>query len=443
MPPIRWASAPSHEIAYQIVGDGPIDVIFVQGYWSNLELMWEDPRISSFLTRMGSFCRLIVFDRRGTGLSDPVDVARPATLDERVEDVRAVMEATDSGHPALFAVGVGAFVGTYLAAMHPELISRLAVYNTTARVRRADDYPIGVPDRLIDAALDSLGGSWGREMASDPWYAKRATAWESRYRRQSMSPAAAVVAQRLNYDTDLRELLPLVHVPTLVVHERDNPNLRLPHGEYLAAHIPDARLAVIEGSDDTWYFGETEQLVELVEEFLTGQRTHAVADAVLATVLFTDIVSSTEQSVALGDRQWHHLLDRHDAVSRQVVTSFGGRVVKTTGDGIVAVFDSATRALECADLLVHDLADIGLETRVGVHAGECELRGDDITGIAVTIASRIEGAAEPGQVLVSNTVHDLVMGSRLQFGESRSRPLKGVPGTWTLWPLSRSAALPW
>jgi class 3 adenylate cyclase len=427
-PPIAYTKAGRFHIAYQVVGKGPFDLVYSPSWFSNLELWWEEPSIERVFRRLASFSRLILFDRRGTGLSDPVGLDWTPTLDDRVEDHLAVMDAASSERAAILASGVSGQLGLYVAATHPERTSALVLHNSTARVRRAEDFAIGAPDHIVEAYIDAMGRRWGSD--DDPLILTAPEGW-GRLARQAMGPGAAIAAQRFNVDSDLRAVLPSVRVPTLVLHGLEAPMFRVEHGRYLATHIPTARLVELPGRTDL-FTTEGETALDEAQEFLTGSRVRLDADLVLATVLFTDIADSTARMAAAGDQKWRDVIDEHDQLVRSALTRHRGQEIKTLGDGFLVVFDGVVRAIECAAAIVSAAAELDIDVRAGIHTGECVRRGDDVSGMAVNIASRIQACATGREVLVSQTVRDLVVGSHLHFEDRGPHPLKGVPGEWRL-----------
>jgi class 3 adenylate cyclase len=426
-------------IAYQVMGRGPVDLVLFNTSNLSIDSMDEEPSIARFHRRLASFSRLIRFDRRGLGLSDPVAPANPPTLEECAEDALAVMDAAGSQSAGVFS-GASTPDAILLAATNPTRVSHLVIFNGTARVLRAPDYPFGIPQRIVDQFMDVVTQTNAVEqgiddlaimnpsVAGDPAY----RAWWVRAGRRGASPALAQAMMRVQYYSDVRALLPLVRVPTLVLHRRDYSVIRPDHGRYLAEHIPEARFVELPGADSHYWVGETESMLAEIEEFLTGTRHAPEPDRVLATVLFSDIVNSTVQAAAIGDRAWGAQLDRHDAMVRRQLERFRGREIKTMGDGFLAVFDGPARAIQCGSAIRDGAKQMGIDVRVGLHAGEVELRGDDIGGMTVNIGSRVAALAEGGQILVSRTVVDLVVGSCIEFEDRGEHDLKGVPGSWRL-----------
>jgi len=442
-PETYYAKSGDAHIAYQIVGDGPIDVVAVTGFTHHLELQWEISASAAFWQRIASFARLITFDKRGTGLSDRVaDEALP-TLEERMADVRAVMDAAGSERAALLGFWEGGPMCVLFAATYPERTRALVLYATPMAFRRHDDYPWALPDEANQAFIANISERWGRgdvyaalapSLARDP----HAMRWMGRLERMGASPGAAAALWRMNLQLDARDLLPSVRVPTLVLHRRNDPMLAFDASRYLADAIPDARLVELEGDDHLPWVGDTDLFLREVQSFLTGARAETFVDRVLATVLFVDIVGSTEQAAKLGDAAWRERLDSFFRSSRQALARYRGDEVNTTGDGFLARFDGPARAIQCADELRSLARQLGLELRAGVHTGECELRGDDLGGIAVHIGARVADLAASGEILVSSTVKDLVAGSGIEFGERGEHELKGVPGRWRLFVVDRS-----
>jgi len=431
----RYVKSGDFNIAYQVVGEGAVDVVFIPGWVSHLEVGWEDPLIARFLRRLASFTRLILFDKRGTGLSDRVSVPDLPTLEERIDDVRAVMDAVGSERAALFGLSEGGPMSILFSATHPARTSALILCGTVAKVVRDEDYPWGLPREQLEDLVRLCEEEWGGPVLIDlmaPSLAHDAD-YRDRYARRlrmAASPGAAVGYLRMNFDVDVRGILPTVRVPTLVLHRIGDRLVQLEASRDLAARIPGARFVALPGEDHVPWVGDTSPLIGEVEEFLTGIRHGPEEDRVLATVLFTDIVSSTERAGEMGDRSWKDLLDAHDDVTRRQVERFRGRVVKFTGDGVLATFDGPARAVRCATSLRDAVADLGVEVRAGLHTGEIEVRGEDIGGIAVHIAQRMCSAAASREIVTTSTVKDLVAGSGLSFADRGLQTLRGVPDKW-------------
>src|SRR5215468_2540652 len=436
MPPrTQYTKSGNVSVAYQVLGDGPIDLVFVQGWLSNVEYAWESPHYARFIARLAAFSRLIRFDRRGMGMSDR-DVGH-STLEERVDDIRAVMDAVGSERAALLGVSEGGCMCAMFAATHPERTTALVLYGAFARSQWAPDYPWGITKEKRDADIAAMEKTWGGpfelgdgapSVAND----EAAQAWFGAYLRYSASLSAAKAVMKLNFEMDVRAVLPTIQVPTLVVHRQGDRWVPLAHGRYLAEHIPGARLAVLLGEDHIPQWGDQERLVGEIQEFLTGARESPPTDRALLTVLVTDIVGSTETAAKIGDLRWKDLLQMHDAAVRRELKNFDGQEINTTGDGFVLAFTGPTRAIQCAQAIRHELESIGIDVRTGLHTGECERRGSDLSGLAVNLASRICGKASSGSILVSSTVKDLVVGSGITFSDEGTHSLKGIPGEWSL-----------
>jgi class 3 adenylate cyclase len=426
LPETHYARSGEVRIAYQVVGTGPFDLVFVPGFISNLDLAWEEPIRAQFLSRLASFSRLILFDKRGTGLSDRVGSI--PTLEERMDDVRAVMDAVGSQRAALFGISEGGAMSMLFAATHPDRTQALVLYGAYGH------FPTWVlpPDKFA-AFIEVIERSWGTgeslrffapSVASDERFRQ---GW-ARFERLGASPSAVIALMRMNSEIDVRHVAPLIRVPTLVVHRTGDTRVNVGAGRYLAASIPGAKYVELPGIDHLLWVGNTDRVADEVEEFLTGSRAQIEPDRVLATVLFTDIVDSTRQASELGDRRWRALLDQHDEMVRREIGHLRGREIKTLGDGFLATFDGPGRAVRCAMSIVEAMKSfLGLKVRAGVHTGEIEVQPDgDISGIAVHIAARIAALAEGGQVLVSSTVRDLAAGSNIAFTAQGARAVKGV-----------------
>jgi class 3 adenylate cyclase len=432
-PPTRYVSVHGADVAYQVVGDGPIDLLFAYGIGSDVERWWEIPEASEALARLASFSRLIFLDQRGTGASDAVPDGAFHSWEEWAEDITAVLDAVQSHRAAVLAVGDAGPLAMRFTAMHPERVSALILVNSSARILVAEDYPFGLTQEEAAAFVESTRALWGTPewsrlvnpgLAADEGLMRRL----ARTQRGAATPSSAALQIESFLRMDLRPLLPLIKVPTLVLHLEDSPLLPIEHGRYLADHITGAKLISIPGAD----IGILEpNMVDQVAEFLTGARP-AEVDRVLATVLFTDIVDSTTQAAAKGDRAWRSLLDKHDATVRELLARHRGTEINTTGDGFLASFDGPARAIRCARAVVDAADRLGVKVRAGIHTGECEVRGDDLGGLSVHIASRVVANAEPGEVLVSGTVRDLVVGTSIRFADRGEHSLKGVPGSWRL-----------
>ena len=435
-PETRYArSAGGVHVAYQVFGAGDVDIAFIPGFVSHVELTWQLPALGRFMERLAAFSRVISFDKRGTGLSDPVPVSELPTLEDRMDDLRAVMDAAGSERAVVVGVSEGGPMAMLFAATYPSRVSGLVLIATTARFRRAGDAPWGWSDRRVEAMLDDTQSTWGTgrtvgvlapTAVADPLFDA------GRFERSAASPGATTAIIRMAADTDARAVLSSISAPTLVVHRTDDRVVPVEAGRDLAARIPGARLVELPGADHA-FFSDPDPVVDQIEEFVTGARVHDEPDRVLATMLFTDIVGSTRTTAAVGDRRWRQLLDAYDAVVVRQLVRFRGRSVKHTGDGHLAAFDGPARAIRCGVAIRDGVRPLGLLVRVGIHTGEVEARGEDLTGISVVTACRVMDHAGDDGVWVSQTVRDLVAGSGLDFADRGEHDLKGVPGTWRLW----------
>jgi class 3 adenylate cyclase len=440
-PETKYARLGGDRIAYQVLGDGPPDLVLAPGSFGHLDTAWEDPGSVLFLRTLASFCRLILFDRRGMGASDPLPPDPLPPWESYAEELAVILDEVGSPRAAILAQNDAGPTAIFFAATRPERTSALVLAHTSARYVAADDYPIGLPAADMQALLAQVDQLWGTEALAAMMVPSRADdarfrRWFAKLQRTGASPRVIQVLLRAALEVDVRPLLPLVQAPTLLLHRRDVQILSVEHGRYLAEHIPQAKLVELPGAYAALMWETPELALDLIEEFLTGVRRPAEPSRVLATVLFTDIVGSTQQASRLGDRRWRQLLNLHDELARRLVDDFGGRLVKTTGDGILATFDGPGRAIRCAAALRDELGGIGLRIRAGLHAGEVELRDGDVGGIAVHIAARVMGAAGPGEILTSGTVRDLVVGSSTILEDRGTQPLKGVEGTWRLFSLA-------
>jgi len=442
MPPeTLYARSGDVNIAYQVAGKGPLDLVYVPGWVSNVELMWEEPAMARFLGRLASFSRLILFDKRGTGLSDRVSNDKLPTLEERMDDVRAVLEAVGSDRAALFGHSEGGNMCVLFAATYPERTAALITLGSFAKRRDPDeDYPWAPTADDREETVAAVELNWGHLRLEDVEYYAPSRLGDDQfarnleqYLRRAASPGAAAALLRMNSYIDVRDVLPTIRVPTLVLHRRGDHDVNVAEGRYLAAKIPEAQFVELPGDDHWISAGNPDEIADEIEEFLTGTRPVPELDRVLATVLFTDIVGSTERAVELGDRRWRDVLATHDAAVRRELERFRGREVDTAGDGFLAAFDGPARAVRCAMAAGEAVRDLGVEIRAGIHTGECELDGPKIRGIAVHTGARIASLAGAGEVLVSQTVKDLVSGSGLAFEDRGVHELKGVPGEWRVY----------
>jgi pimeloyl-ACP methyl ester carboxylesterase len=435
-PRTRYALSGDAHIAYQVFGEGDLDLVFVPGFVSNIEHYWEMPQVPDVLNRLGSFARVVIFDKRGTGLSDPV--GGPPPLEQRMDDMQAVMDAVGLESAALFGISEGGPASVLFAATYPERTSALVLYGSTPRFRTDSDISWGATDEQVEAVLAETSASWGDgallgafapSAAGDP---QMAEVW-GRFQRAGASPAMARGVMAALFEIDVRDVLPTIRVPTLILHRIGDLIAPVEGARLMAERIPDARMVEFEGSDHVPFTGDFEPVMDEMEEFLTGTRQARVLDRVLATVMFTDLVDSTQRAAYAGDRRWRELIDRHDQLTRRQLDRFRGREVKTLGDGFLATFDGPARAIECACAIRDGIGTLGLQLRAGLHTGECELSGNDVRGMAVNIGARVGALADANEVLVSSTVKDLVVGADLQFAERGEHELKGVPGKWRLY----------
>jgi class 3 adenylate cyclase len=441
-PTTRYARSGTVNIAYQVVGDGPRDLVYVGGWVTHLESGWDEPLLARFRRRLASFSRLILFDKRGTGMSDRVPDANLPTLEERMDDVRAVMDAVGSERAALFGHSEGASMATLFAATYPQRTTALVTFGAFACRLRNPEYPWAPTREEREHLYEIIERDWGGDvdmsdlapsMAHDEGFRRRL----STYVRLSASPGAALALARMNSEIDVRNVLPAIRVPTLILHRTGDRDSNIEEGRYIAARIPDAKFLELPGPDHLPWVGDQGEVVDEIEEFLTGIRPAPEPDRVLATVLFTDIVGSTQRAASLGDHAWRDLLEQHHASVRRELEHFRGQEITTTGDGFLATFDGPARAVRCAVAIRDRLRESGLEVRAGVHTGECERMGDNIGGLAVHIGSRVAGLAGPGEVLASSTVKDLVAGSGIVFEDRGAHPLRGVPGEWRVFRVAR------
>jgi class 3 adenylate cyclase/pimeloyl-ACP methyl ester carboxylesterase len=433
---VRYARHGDVHIAYQVVGDGPIDLVHTTGIWSNLDVMWEEPRWARYLTRLASFSRLILFDMRGIGLSDR-GPERPV-VELQMDDVRAVMDAAGSETAAVFGGARGAAPALLFAASAPERTRALVVYAANVRTKWAPDFPWGRHDEERNAFYERFVAEMGTGLNLDlqgpsALDDERFTRWWARFERLVASPGAFIELAAILGQIDVRSALPFVQAPTLVLHRTGDRIVDVGQGRYVADRIPGARFVELPGEDHIPFLGDQDAILDEIEEFLTGARPAPQTDRVLATVLFTDIVGSTEVAARIGDERWRDLLVDHHALVRHQLDVFRGREVDTAGDGFMATFDGPARAIRCAAAIVDGVRALGVEIRAGLHAGECQIIGDRLAGIAVHIAARVCALAGPGEVLTSGTVRDLVAGSAIGFEDRGLHELKGVSDAWRLY----------
>ena len=439
-PDTKYVEVGDADVAYQILGEGSSDLLFFIGLGSNVETAWEDPGIADFLKRLATLRRLILLDRRGTGASDRVPRNAIPTWEEWTEDLESVLNAVGSERVSILATVDAGPIAILYAAAHPERVDSLVLCNTSARYLVAEDYPIGFTPEALDFVVSFLRTHWGTPeflslaggAESDP---VRLSALARLFRSSVTPRTAAAQYDYLLRNLDVRPVLPLLRMPTLVLSADNQSFLPMAHGRYLAEHIEGSKFVALPGSD-MLIFDQRDLIFDEVGEFLTGTRPVIDIDRVLVSVLFTDIVGSTERASSLGDQRWRSLLDRHDQIVREQLRIFRGREVNTTGDGFVASFDGPARAIRCGQAIIDATSSLGIELRIGLHTGECEVRGNDLGGLAVHIAARIGSLASANEVLVSGTVKDLVVGSGLDFKDRGEHVLKGVPGSWKLYAVS-------
>ncbi len=445
-PATRFARNGDVHLAYQVIGDGPIDLLLVDDWIHHVEVVWEVAEFAHLLRRLGSFSRLIHFDWRGTGLSDPVPIDALPDLGTQVDDALAVLDAAGSDRPAILGIRGGGTLAMMLAATRPERCRALILYaapamgmQTDETMRRSDEDVEWVLDFLVKDA-EAGGGRAFAVMAPSHADDARFKGQYGRLSRAAVRPGTVGPFFRQSFHTDVREVLPVISAPTLVLHRTGDPIMPVELGRKVASLINGATLTELPGVDHLAYAGDVDALVDEVEEFLTGTRTGADPERVLATLVFTDLVDSTRIAAEVGDRRWHDLLEEHRSIVRRDIGRFKGTEVDTTGDGFLAAFDGPGRAVRCALAIVDDVAAEDLQVRVGVHAGEVDVHGTDMRGLTVHIASRVSALASGGEVLVSSTVRDLIIGSGIEFDDRGEHTLKGVPGTWRVFAVRRPEA---
>jgi pimeloyl-ACP methyl ester carboxylesterase/class 3 adenylate cyclase len=436
-PETRYAKAPDGtSVAFQVVGDGPIDLVYASGIWSNVELMWEEPRWARFLERLASFARLVAFDMRGVGLSDRGP--QPPTIELQRDDIAAVMDEAGVREGVVFGGARAGSMSLLFAATHPERTKALVLYAPVAKTVATADFPYGksreAQEAFVERFVREVGT--GRNLALQaPSVAddERFVAWWARFERLVASPSAYEELARIFSDVDVRGVLPAIHVPTLVLHREGDAIVSRAQARYVADHIAGARFVGMPGEDHIPFVGDGDAILDEVQEFVTGVRPAPEVDRVLATVLFTDIVASTERQAALGDRGWKELVERHHTLVREQLVRFRGLEQDTAGDGFYARFDGPARAIRCAQEIVDAVRPLGIEIRAGLHAGECEIVDGKCGGLSVSIGARVMALAGPSEVLVSQTVRDLTAGSGLTFEDAGEHELKGVPDTWRVY----------
>jgi class 3 adenylate cyclase len=436
-PETRYAQSGDVHIAYQVFGEGKLDVVLVPGFVTHVELVWEHEPYARALESLASFARVINFDRRGSGLSDPV--AEAPTLEQRMDDVRAVMDAAGSERAALLGISEGVPMSILFAATYPDRVQALVCCGGMARSTEDIDYPWAAPaEALLESGLELVLPHWGEgaiiEVAAPSQADNPETrAFFARMERASASPGMLASLTQMFLDIDIRGVVPNVHAPALILHRQHDRLVNVRNGRWLAEHMPNARLVELPGDDHILWHEHPELALAEVQEFLTGTHYAPEPERTLATVVFTDIVDSTRTAAEFGDRRWREVLVRHQRTVREALERFGGREVKSIGDGFLATFDGPARAIRCARAILDSSEELGIRVRAGVHTGECEVIGDDIGGIAVHIAARVSALARPSEVLVSRTVKDLVAGSGIDFSDRGAHRLKGVPDAWQLY----------
>jgi pimeloyl-ACP methyl ester carboxylesterase len=440
-PETRYAKSGEVNIAYQVVGEGRLDLVYVPGWISNVELMWDEPAHAHVLQRLARFSRLILFDKRGTGLSDPVPLDRLPTLEQRMDDVRAVLDAVGSERAAVFGFSEGGLMSVLFAATYPERTIALVTYGIFAKRVWSPDYPWAPTPEARRLEIENLERNWAERMDLDQLAPSEDETFKRRlatYFRRSASPGAAVALLRMNTQIDVRDVLPSIQLPTLVLHRTDDRDVKVEEGRWIAQRIPGAKYVELPGDAHTLWAGDTDAIVDEVEEFLTGVRRGPEPERVLATVLFTDIVRSTQRAAELGDQRWRELLHSHQDAVRHELDRFRGREIDTAGDGFLATFDGPARAIRSACAIRDRVRTLGLEIRAGVHTGECELVDGSVRGIAVHTGARVSAKAAVNEVLASQTAKDLVAGSGIEFEDRGTHVLNGVPGQWRLYAVTRA-----
>jgi pimeloyl-ACP methyl ester carboxylesterase len=439
-PETHYAHAGKLSIAYQVVGDGPIDLVVVPGWISNIEVFWEDFHVARFFEKLSAFARVILFDKRGTGLSDRSVEA--ATLEERMDDVRAVLDAVGSSRAALLGTSEGGTMCILFAATYPDRTAALITIGSYARRLKAPDYPYFTTREEALAAVEAASADWGGpvwigirapSVADDPIVRQ----WWARFLRMSASASAAAALQRMNLEIDVRHVLPSIKAPTLILHAKDDRACPVGASRHIAGHIPGAKLVEIESGDHLPFYDKSDEIIQHIQTFLTGGSSRAASESRVSTLMFTDIVGSTEMAVAKGDLRFADLLEVHHAAVRSELARFRGEEVNTAGDGFLASFDGPARAIKCAVAIMKSLATLGITCRIGLHTGECEVRQGQLQGIALHIAARVAALASPGRVFVSQTVKDLVAGSGIRFTDAGLHKLKGLPEDWRLYEVVR------
>ena len=436
-PETRYGKTGDIHIAYQVFGDGPVDMVLATEFWHSIEMQWDQPDLAAFLERMGSFARVISFDQRGSGVSDPVSLRELTSLDLWMDDINLVMDEVEAESAVLYGIGGGGTMSMLFAATHPQRVSGLVLVNSFARLSRAPDYPWGRGPDLEDEVLDVMRTGWGRGVFLDLVAPSRVgdedfRRWWARYQRIGASPGTVLSMRKMLGQIDVRDVLPSIRAPTLVLHRAETTWNRIEHGRYLAEHIPGAELVEVPGVDHLFFIGNSEAIMSETERFVAGLVGPPESDRQLSTVLFTDIVGSTKLAAQVGDRRWREVLEAQRALVRHELERYRGLEIDTAGDGFFATFDGPGRAVKCAAALRGAVKPLGIEIRAGLHTGEVEVLSEGLAGVAVHIGQRVLAEAEPGEVLVSSTVKDLTAGSGLEFEDRGLHALKGVPEEWRL-----------
>ena len=446
-PETKYVRSGHTHIAYQTIGDGPLDLIYVPGWVSHVELAWEEPTLARFLMRLASFSRLITFDKRGTGLSDRVPLDNLPTLEERMDDLKAVMDAVGSERAAVFGFSEGGVLCALFAATYPERTIALAICGAYAKRIWSEDYQWAPTTNSREEEYKMIEAEWGKGMDVSHYIPSKADDQEFKdrlatYFRRSASPSAAVALLRMNTQADIRHILPTIRVPTLVLQRIGDRDVNIEEGRWIASQISNAKFVELTGEDHIPWVGDQDEVLDEIQEFLTGVRPVADFDRVLATVLFTDIVGSTEILVRLGDKEYRRVLDKHNKVIRAKINLFNGQEIDTTGDGFLIAFDGPGRAIRCAQAIIDAVKDLGLDIRVGAHTGEVHKIGSEMTGITVHITARIMDLAGPGEIIVSNSLKDLVAGMGIEFKKHGDHKLKGIPDLWELYTVNSGQVFP-
>jgi class 3 adenylate cyclase/pimeloyl-ACP methyl ester carboxylesterase len=441
-PETKYVKSENGDIAYQIFGSGEQDILFLPNWSSNLEAMWEEPSLVRYLTILSSIGRVIYFDKRGTGISDPVPIGNLPTLEQWMDDASDVLSEIGCDEVAVIGDTEGGVMAMLFAATYPQKVTSLILINTTACWKRDDDYPIGMPDDTIERVSQYVSKHWGTSKllelsAPSMTNNKRFGKWFAKYQRMSSTPSAMLHLYRWGLSLDVRSVLPSINVPTLILHRTENAHYRIQYGKYLSDNIPKAKFIPIKGAD-CWPFnsGNFELILNEIQIFLTGEKTVAIENRVLATIMFTDIVDSTKHALKLGDKDWSELLTQHNNIIQKTVLKYRGETINSTGDGFLSTFDGPARSLQCAREIIQELRTLGIEVRVGLHTGEIELVNGEANGIAIHITARIMALATAGEVATSRTIKDLVIGSGFQFIDNGLHSLKGVPDQWHIYKLA-------